>query len=911
MIHFRQWLTCACAPIVFFVASAAACAALPAGVTQGPTIEGITEYMLANGLRVLLFPDSSQQKTTVNITYLVGSRHENYGETGMAHLLEHLLFKGTPTSGSYMDAMSKRGIQFNGTTWFDRTNYFETFNASQSELDWVLAMEADRMIHSKIARADLDSEMTVVRNEMERGENSPFAMTLQRLGSAAFDWHNYGKSTIGARSDVENVDIGRLQAFYRTYYQPDNAVLVVAGRFEPQPTLDAVVRYFGPIPKPARALPRLYTEEPVQDGERSVTLRRAGDTQLVGVSYRIVPGAHADYIPLVALTNVMTVAPAGRLYKALVDTRKAANVNSVAPSLHDPGIVAFFAQLPIADSLDAARNAMLATLEDVRANPITDAEVERVRTRALKGFDDALANPTALGVSLSGSIAAGDWRLFFLQRDRWRKVSAADVNRVATEYLKPSNRTVALFIPEAKPDRAPAVAPVDVAAMVRDYKGDPALAAGEDFDPSPANLEARTERFALPNGMKVALIPRKTRGEKVHFALQLRAGDEKSLAGKAPQGELAAAMLMRGTSKRSRQQIEDALDRLRARLGISGSETHTAASGETVRSQLPELLKLVAEVLREPAFPATEFETLKRERIAALEADRQSPEAVTARALGRYRNPYPPGDVRYVPTLDEELRRLSATSADDVRGFHRQFFGASHTELAIVGDFDASAVRTLVAELFGDWRSPTPFTRVPRPLVTKPATSIEIETPDKANAAMFGQFGLPLSDTDTDFVALSVANRVLGAAPGSRLWTRVREKDGLSYGIRTSFDASSFEPNATLGISAIFAPQNLGRLRGAVAEELSRALRDGFSDAEVAQAKESLLKQRQLARTQDASLAAMLMQQEYLNRRFDFAARIDTAIAALTTADVNAAFRKYVDPEGFAYAYGGDFAKVK
>ncbi|HEY3179155.1 MAG TPA: pitrilysin family protein [Casimicrobiaceae bacterium] len=909
MIRYR--LARALALIAFFVTAGAVALALPDGVKQGPTVEGITEYALTNGLKVLLFPDASQPKTTVNITYLVGSRHESYGETGMAHLLEHLMFKGTPTSGSFLDAMSRRGMQFNGTTWYDRTNYYETFNASDADLDWALAMEADRMVHSKIARTDLDSEMTVVRNEMERGENNPFQMLLQRLGSTSFDWHNYGKSTIGARSDVENVDIGRLQAFYRTYYQPDDAVLIVAGRFDADKTLAAIARLFGPIPKPARVLPRLYTEEPVQDGERSVTLRRAGDTQLVGVSYHIVPGAHTDFVPLQALVNVMTIAPAGRLYKALVDARKATSVGGFARSLHDPGFIVFFAQLPPTDSLDAARSAMVATLEDARTNPVSDAEVDRVRIRALRNVDDALANPTALGVSLSESIAAGDWRLFFLQRDRWRKVTAADVNRVAAQYLKPANRTVALFVPESKPDRAPNVAAVDVVDMLRDYKGDPALAAGEDFDPTPANLEARTERFVLANGMKIALLPKKTRGEKARFALQLHQGDEKSLSGRTPQGELAAAMLMRGTTKRSRQEIEDALDRLHSRLNINGTETRTLATGETTRSDVADALKLVAEVLREPAFPAREFELLKREQIAALEAERQSPEAVTSRALGRYRNPYPRDDVRYMPTLDEELQKLSATTIDDVKTFHRQFFGGSYAELAVVGDFDAASLRTLVTDLFGTWVTPTPFARVPDPLVTKPATSIEIETPDKANAAMLAQFGIPVRDTSSDYPALVIANHILGTPGASRLWSRVREKEGLSYGIRSSFDASSFEPNATIGMFAIFAPQNLGKLRAVLAEELARAVRDGFTDAEVAQAKDGVLKQRQLARTQDASVAAALMQQSYLDRRFDFAARIDAAIAALSTADVNAALRKYVSPDGFAYAYGGDFAKSR
>ena len=329
-----------------------------------------------------------------------------------------------------------------------------------------------------------------------------------------------------------------------------------------------------------------------------------------------------------------------------------------------------------------------------------------------------------------------------------------------------------------------------------------------------------------------------------------------------------------------------------------------------VKADLPDTLKLVAEVLREPAFPASEFQTLKREQMASLESERQSPESVTARALDRYRNPYPPDDVRYRPTLDEEIGKLSATNLDDLRAFHKTFFGATHAELAIVGDFDPATLRPLLADLFGNWSTPTPFERVPDPLIAKPATSIEIETPDKANATMLARFGVPVSDTSADYPALVVANHALEASGASRLWSRVREKEGLSYGIRSSFEASSFEPNATIGMFAIFAPQNLGKLRTALGDELARAVRDGFTDDEVARAKDAVLKQRQLARTQDASVATALMQQLYLDRRFDFSARIDTAIAALTAAQVNAALRQYVKPDAFVYAYGGDFAKA-
>jgi len=286
--------------------------AAPAAPVKVTSVEGITEYRLANGLRVLLFPDQSKPNITVNITYLVGSRMEHYGETGMAHLLEHMVFKGTDRHPDVPKVLSGLGARFNGTTWYDRTNYFVTFPASAENLEKALDLEADRMVNSHVWRKDLDTEMTVVRNEFESGENDPVSVTMDRTIAAAYDWHNYGKSTIGARSDIENVDISHLQAFYHTYYQPDNAVLLVSGKIEEAATLAQVNRLFGPLPRPARVIQKTYTLDPTQDGERAVTIRRVGDIQLAMALYHICAGSHPDFAALEVLSQVLADTPSGR-----------------------------------------------------------------------------------------------------------------------------------------------------------------------------------------------------------------------------------------------------------------------------------------------------------------------------------------------------------------------------------------------------------------------------------------------------------------------------------------------------------------------------------------------------------------------------------------------------------------------
>ena len=480
------------------------------GVKRVTTVEGITEYQLPNGLRVLLFPDQTKQTITVNITYLVGSRHENYGETGMAHLLEHLVFKGTPKHPDIPAELTSHGTRPNGTTNFDRTNYFETFSASDENLNWALDLEADRMVNSFIAKKDLDSEMTVVRNEMEMGENSPFNVTFQRVMGSAYIWHNYGKSTIGARSDVENVPIDRLQAFYRKYYQPDNAVLLVAGKFDEAKTLELVKKYFGPIPKPERVLTPNYTVEPPQDGERTAVIRRTGDTQVLMTGYHVPPGSHPDAVAVSVLSEMLTSEPAGRLYKSLVESKKASSIFGFVFQTKEPAYLLFGAELRKEDSLDNPRNAAAETAENFAKNPPTKEEVDRARTTLLTNIDLTLNDPNRVGLGMSESIARGDWRLFFLTRDRLKKVTPEDVARVANTYLKQSNRTVGMFIPTDKPDRAdvPNIKDADVTAMVKDYKGEAVVAQGEVFDPSPANVESRTKRLKF-GGLDLACFRRK------------------------------------------------------------------------------------------------------------------------------------------------------------------------------------------------------------------------------------------------------------------------------------------------------------------------------------------------------------------------------------------------------------------
>jgi zinc protease len=894
--------------IVALVALAAR-AALPEGITQGPSVEGVTQYELANGMKVVLFPDATKPTTTVNITYLVGSRFEGYGETGMAHLLEHMLFKGTPSIPSVFAELGRRGMRFNGTTWFDRTHYYESFAASDDNLAWALKMESERMTKSTFSKAELDKEMTVVRNEYEMGENDAENILSQRVQSVMYDWHNYAHDTIGARSDIENVPFANLRAFYAKYYQPDNAVLVVAGKFDVARTLALVAQDFGPIPRPARVLLPQYTVEPVQDGERSVTLNRVGSEQWVSAAFHAPAGASADGAAMSALTAIMTIAPAGRLYKALVETHKAVGVQGAFYELHDPGFAMFEAQVAVGQPTAPAREAMIATLTAVKDAPITQEELDRVRAKEIKAFTETINDPARFGVRISESIAQGDWRLLFINRDRWRALKPDDVTKAAVDYLKRSNMTVGEFVPVAHPERAPLPPPVDVPALVAGYKGDAAVAAGEAFDTSIRNLEARTQRSTLPVGLKIALLPRKTRGGTVDVSLRMQYGDEKSMSGQSTLASATAAMLSKGTTTRSRQAYDDALDAMVARLAFGADGQQLVASGRTVRMHLDDFLALMADALRNPAFPADETDKQKRQWLAGIEQGRTDPEAIAERAIARVNNPYPRGDLRYQPTLDEDLADVEAVTPAAMKTFHDRFYGASNAEIAIVGDFDAAHVKAEIARLFGDWKAKEPFVRVPNPFIPNKSAALTFDTPDKANAALRGRLAIPISDRSPDFAAMLVANRALGGGEDSRLFERVRVHDGLAYDVGTGLAPSSLDENSTLESRAIFAPQNFARVKGDFAEELARAIAGGFTDAEVASARQSLLEERRLPRGDDRTLAASLTYQLYLGRTWAETGQLDDAIGAVTRASADAALRKYVDPAQFAFVYAGAFGK--
>ena len=861
------------------------------------------EYRLGNGLQVLLYPDPSKPTVTVNVTYKVGSRHENYGETGMAHLLEHLLFKGSKSYPNPEKEFSRRGFRNNGSTFFDRTNYFSTFQATDENLRWALGWKADAMVNSFIAKKNLDSEMTVVRNEYEMGETEPMRVMFKRMLSLMFDWHNYGKDAIGNRSDIENVRIENLQAFYRLYYQPDNAVLTVAGKFDPDRTLALIADTFGKIPRPKRAMPVLWTTEPTQDGERSFAVRRKGDVQLVVIGYRIPSLLSESAAAISAAAEILGDTPNGRLHKEVVESGLAARIFAWPILLRDPGMLMFGAMVKQGDSVDKARDRMIEVIEkSFAAQAPTEAELTRMRGDAETNFERTLADPQQFGVELSEYIGAGDWRLFFLTRDRTAKVGAADVAAAAERFFRRDNRTVGLFLPEDEPRRAEIPAPLPAAALLKDFTPRQTVAAGEAFDPSQANIDRRTRRLVFGD-LKVALLPKKNRGETVNVVIQPRFGDEKSLFGKSVVGWMTEAMLARGTSKLTRQQIAEEKTRLKMQGPLR--------SFQTDRKNLAAALRLTAQVLREANLPLAEFEQLKRELITSLQAQLSDPGERSRDALRKHFDTYPPGDPRAYVTLADRIAAVEKVTLDDVRGFYAGFWGTGRGEIAIVGDFDDKAAEALLKEQFAGWTSKAPYARILEEPREVAPTRITVDIPDKENAFFRARINLTLRDDDPDYAPLLLANYAFGGGSlSNRLIDRVRQRDGISYGAGSGLLIHSRDRASGWQIAGIFAPQNTAKFEQAVREELARLIKDGLSDKEIADARTGMLQERLLGRSEDGTLAGAWTEYLDLERSFvSFSGALDDRIRSLTAAEVNAAVRRHFDPAKMTVVIAGDAAK--
>jgi zinc protease len=898
-------------------AARAASAPAPAPATPAFVRElgGVQEYRLANGLQILLFPDDSQSTTSVNITYRVGSRHEGQGEFGMAHLLEHLQFKGTPAHRDIPEEFARRGVRYNGTTTVDRTNYVAAFNANGDTLAWTLALEADRMRNSFIARADLDKEMSVVRNEFERGENDPAAVLAKRVMSAAYTWHAYGHVPIGPRSDIENVPIENLQAFYHRWYRPDNATLLIAGKFDRDAALLAIGRDFGPIARPAAAMAEPYTVEPAQDGERSVVVHRVGGQPIVEAYYHVPALAHPDTAAIVVYELLMSMQPSGHLFQGLVASRQALGAGMGGLGGHDPGGARAVAVLAPGVDVDKAQQRLLDLVEGRAGSLFTEADIQRVRELALVSYRQEMKHPQGVMQQISDVVGAGDWRLLFVLMDELPKVTLADVERVRAAYFRPANRTLGRYLPAESVERVeiPAAPPLD--QRLAGVQAPPQVAEGETFVPTLPALAARTRRQVLPSGIVLQTLNKQTRGDAVSATIVLNWASQRETT--PLRGTTMVAELMgEGSTTRTRQQLQDTLVRLHAAMTITSGNQFARVQVVAEKDTLLATLKLAFDVLRHPRFSPDGLPRLRDAHIAAIEASRNDLATMMSQATRDHVNAVRGvkwGEPGYVPSIDDRLAEYRDTTLDDVRRFYDRYWSANRADVAVVGAIP-DGVAEAVEQGLGDWKKADapPWEPYESHYADLGDVRVDVQADDKTSASLRMWRGLALNQADADYPPLLLAVYILGGGSlESRLNTRLRRELGLSYGAGARLSADVRGDDGGIAIDATFAPQNREKVLAAIDAELEAFAKEGPSESELARAKHDILERLQQARSNDAELTGTLNLFASVDRDWTWLAARDAALERVTLAQLDETWRRRMKGQRFMVTTWGDFKSLR
>jgi zinc protease len=862
------------------------------GIERVAALGAVVEYRLkSNGLKILLVENHAAPVVTSLIVYRVGSRNEAVGYTGSTHFLEHMMFKGTkdrhPSKGNGIDDLLKPlGALYNATTSYDRTNYYEV--VAREDLETVLAIEADRMRNLVLTKGDRDSEMTVVRNEFERGENDPSDVMYKELMAMSFREHPYHHPVIGWRSDVEGVPMERMQQFYDTFYWPNNATLIVAGDLDPEKTLGLIVKLFGSIPASPQPLPTVYTTEPAQEGERTFTIRRKGnDMPEVWMGFHVPEATHADTYALAVAGNLLggSHKRASRLYKALVDTGLAVRCSAMPGQNRDPGLFILIATCAPGVDPKAVEAALNAELDGLATRPIGERELKRIKVSNRKGTLLQHDDSVKFAELLCDGEAIADWKWSMAFDDNFDAVTEADVKRVAGQYLTANNRTTGYFLPVAE---APEESEVGGDAATATASG---VESVEQSSGTKSYAE-RVRRHVLPNGITVLALA--TPGETVSVVSSLRAGNYLGSYDKALVPELVSYMLTKGSTNTSKAELAEQLDAMSVAIGFNTGAFTIGSKATLVADDARGYLELLGTVLRHPLFEQGELDKTLKEFEAFVLQHSSDTEAVASARLSQAL--YDKGVVYHDKPFDELVAELRGITRDDLVKFHSENYSPKGLVLAICGAIDPDKVTELLPKSLTEWQGGDVKAIEVSPTAA-PAQAARINVPIAGKASTDIIIGLPapVSRRSDDYYAAVLGNAALGADTlSSRLGLEVRERNGLTYGITCGFEnvAAGFAPwKITLSVN----PDNIEKALGLVRKVVDEYRANGITDKELADEKGRAYGSFVVSLRSTVGLAAALVQCEVNGLSPAAIDELKAKYDSVTKADVDAAIRKYFD----------------
>jgi zinc protease len=910
---------------------------VPEGIEFVSEGEGVREFRLANGLKLLLSENRVAPVATFMVVYRVGSRNEAVGHTGATHLLEHMLFKGTPTfnkaKGTQVAATLQRvGADYNATTWYDRTNYFETVPSDALEL--AIHLEADRMRNCFIADEDRRAEMTVVRNELERGQNEPSLVLDEAVYATAFREHPYHHPTIGWRADVENVPTARLKEFYDTFYHPNNATAMVIGDFDESHALALVNKYFGAFPASPAPIPEVYTDEPRQEGERRLFVRRAGELPLVQVAFRApaalgqdgvlsnaelaaraaAPPAENDIYALVVLAGLLSNGVTSRLYQALVEPGTAVSADARVDQFRDPGLFNVYATAAPGVEPRQVEDVIHAELARI-AEDLKVEEVEKAKRQIAAQVAYERDGTHNVAFQMAEAEAVADWRFYSSYARNVARVTAEDVRRAAAVYLKEDARTVGHFIPKGGGPQGEDAGGGDSgsdgsgaqsarpAPKPHGYKfhHDPHQ---QQEEPGGAGLASRVVREELGSGAML-LVLENAATPTVALRGSLRAGSYFEPKGKPGLARITAEMLKRGTRRRGKLELAGALEEVGADVEFEADVFAVEIGARSLSADFPALAATLAEMLREPSFPAEELEKLKQQTVAAV---RQQQSDTAWRAYERLTQTlFPEENPFYTHAGDRLVESIGSITVEDVRGFYEQFYGGRSLILSVAGGVRAGeAVRVLREAFEGFEGRGGAEVSVADPRPPAGAGREVVVVRDKANVDVLIGTAAPLRRDASDYYAAVLANRALGESTlSSRLGLQVRDAEGLTYGIASRFRAPSLAAGPWY-IAVSVNPENVGRAVESALGVLREYVEHGIRPEELEDEKSSAVGSFKVSLSTNAGLAEALWNAEFYRLGLDYVERYPQLVRAVTADEVNAAIRKYFRPEHLTVVVAGD-----
>lgn len=873
------------------------------------SLGGITEYRLrSNGMKILISPNHAAPVITFMVVYHVGSRNEAPGNTGSAHLLEHMLFnKSTKNFGkanhkpTFQEVLYEAGADYsssNMTTWYDRMNGYSTLPSGK--LGTAMKIEADRLGRALILDSERQPEMSVVRNEYEIGENSPYRALDKAVIAQAILAHPYHWNTIGYRSDIEGVTTEKLREHYRDFFYPDNAEAILVGDFEPAAALALFDRTFGAFPRSKKPIPQVITVEPPQEGERRVIIRRPGQVGIVEIAYMRPNALDPDFVPLDVLSTILAAGVNARLYQALVEPGLASDVDSWNYTLHDPYPIVVQATVAQGRAPEEVERAMKAALYRVGKEGVSATELKRAKSQlevsVVRGRDGTYELASALGEA----VASASWKWFVGYVDAVRAVSAEDVKRVAAKYLVPDHASVGWFVPAADEKEVKVgLAP----APTRSKRP----GAGGASEAAAAGFAGRTLHRVLRNGLTLDVVVNRA-VPMASLQGTVFAGRMEAPAGKPAVPDLTAMMLTRGTRTLDKRAIAARLDGVGAQLRVTAGVTEATILGSSLSRDVRLLLGTLADQLANPSFADSEVAKAKVEMRANV---LRNSESTAARGLDRLtRLAYPEGHPFRAPTTEAMLASLDKTKADDLRAFWGERYTGAGTILAVVGDVDPEAVAATVDSLFGGMdRGARPSHEAPPTAPNAPERVIETMR-GKANVDfLYGQAS-GLKRNDPDYEAALVANAALGQSSlTSRIGKRVRDTEGLSYNLYSRW----FWPDYVDGLWAVdvaVAPQNVAKALRSTKEEIDRYAREGITDGEVATQREYFAGNYLVRLGTNAGVAAALCTAEKFGYGPAYLDEFPKRIRAVTKTQVDDVLHRRFHPDRMHLVVAGDLDSI-